>query len=255
MASAGGGLLAALTKIPNVLLAGLVAFGAYEIETNPEVAKRAGEQFKRARQDGDGKSWAEIFSQLWRAPDQRPPVETPHSQTPVAPPSSASDADRHASYRSLQDAGYNTSFLGIGGTSYIDEEVGSEEGRWTHHGRALGGLQEPQGQEQPHRVATETPKQQEDDLRDQRFEALRAMLDIGTSDSARAVTVNGAPVPEGNPLPVTFGQQAQLQAEGAEAFGSPGSYRGDASASPASKSSPADNRNWWQKHAPILSRG
>ena len=85
-----GGLLAALTKIPNVLLAGLVAFGAYEIETDPEVAKRAGEQFKRARQDGDKKSWAEIFSQLWRAPDQRPPVETPHSQTPVAPPSSAS---------------------------------------------------------------------------------------------------------------------------------------------------------------------
>ena len=169
---------------------------------------------------------------------------------PVAAPSSASSADRHAAYRSLQDAGYNTSFLGIGGTSYIDDEVGSEEGREARRGRALGGLQEPQGQEQPHRVATETPRQPEDDLRDQRFEALRAMLDIGTSDSARAVTVNGAPVSEGNPLPVTFGQKDQLAAEGAEAFGAlnsggnPGAYRGDPSAAPT------DTRTTWEKYAP-----
>ncbi len=136
---------------------------------------------------------------------------------PIAPVAAPSSADRHAAYRSLQNAGYNTSFLGIGGTSYIDEEVGNEEGREARRGRALGGLTEapgqrkaadpPKTQEQPHRVATATPKQPEDDLRDQRFEALRAMLDIGTSDSARAVTVNGAPVSEGNPLPVTFGQK------------------------------------------------
>ena len=62
--AASGGLLALLAKAPNVLLAGLAAFGAYEIETDPEVAKRAQEQFKRARRDGDKKSWAEIFSQL-----------------------------------------------------------------------------------------------------------------------------------------------------------------------------------------------
>ena len=86
-------------------------------------------------------------------------------------------------------------------------------------------------------------------LRDQRFEALRAMLDIGTSDGARAVTVNGAPVSEGNPLPVTFGQQAQLQAEGSEAFG------GGSSGGGTGGGEVPDTRNWWERHAPKWAGG
>ena len=75
------------------------------------------------------------------------------------------------------------------------------------------------------------------------------MLDIGTSDSARSVTVNGAPVSEGNPLPVTFGQQAQLAAEGAEAFGGIGPGPGG-SGGGASSATPSDDRTWWERTAP-----
>ena len=129
--------------------------------------------------------------------------------------------------------------------SYDDGELGLELDRESRRGRVLGGLQEAQ-EPRPASPAVQAPPKQEDTLRDQRFEALRAMLDIGTSDGGAAIKVDGVPVSSGHPLPVTFGQQDQLSAEGTEAFGG----GGNGGAGGGHQSAVPDTRNFWQRHAP-----